>query len=373
MSTGTSNREADHVKKFFDHFGGLGKPGYKMGNFFRKVSVDVPLVNFRELTSGAVGSKGTTVYEVPFSEMYELNEASSTADSLGAQLSTATTPSIGINVDAETTPGQAFIVQWAASNVDALLFQIPLQDFDGSQNITITVRGKMASSNDKPPIYSKIVIDEADTVVADTSDTFYGSATGTYINHTITIAAADLPATGSVATIRLTPGAHGTDIMYVSSVKVTYGTLSTTDTLGGALTSVSTPALNTVNGDTDGQFRMIWAAADVSPVGFQIGLEDVDTDEDMLIKLRLGMASSNDTPTIASDVYFNEGDTKVEDTSAAAALTVGEKLITIASSDIPAAAETMSVELTPGAHNTDTLSLYKCTVVYTRKFPLDDY
>lgn len=372
MSTGTSNRESSHNKKFLDQFGGLGTRGYKMGNLLGKVIKDIPLVNFREVTSGAIGSKGSTVYEVPFAEMYELNEASSTADSLGAQLSTATTPSIGINVDAETTPGQAFIVQWAAANVDALLFQIPLHNFDGSQNMTITVRGKMASSNDTPSIYSKIVIDEADTVVADTSDTFYGSATGTYVDHTITIATADLPATGQVATIRLTPGTHGTDIMYVSSVKVTYGTLSTADNLGGVLTSVSTPALNATNGDTDGQLGIKWAASDSSPIAFQIGVADIDTTEDMQIILRMISSGTTNSPTVAADTYFNEGDTKVEDTSAAAASTVGNKAITIGAADIPSDAVTMTVELTPAAHTTDTLTLYAAWVVYCQKLPAAD-
>jgi hypothetical protein len=373
MSTGTSNRDSAHVKKMLDHHGFLGPKGYKFGNALGKVVKEIPLVNFREVTAGSVGSQGTTVYEVPFAEMYEMDEASSTADSVGAQLADNTTPALGfVSADAETTPAHAMVVQWAAGNVDAVLFQVPLEDFDGSQNVTLTVRGKMASSNDTPAIYSKIVVDEADTVVADTSSTFYGSATGVYVDHTITIAAADLPATGKTVSVRLTPAAHDTDILYVSSVKMEYGTLATADQLGGLLTSISTPALNAENGDTDGQWRIKWAASDSSPIAFMVALEDIDTDEDMQILLRLKSGGTTNSPTVASDAYFNGGDTKVEDTSAASAAAVGNKAITIASADIPSAAAVLSVELTPGAHTTDALNLYAAWVVYCRKFPCAD-
>jgi hypothetical protein len=368
MSKGTSVRNSSQKKKYFDKHGDMIY-GKRMGNFFVKREHELPLSSFRETTAGAMGSKGTYVYEVPWAEMYELNEASSTADSLGAQLSTATTPVLNIaNVDAETTPGQQFEVNWAATNVDAALFQIPLEDFDGSQNITVTLRGKMASSNDTPVVYSKIVIDEADTVVADTSDTF----TGTYANHTITIAAADLPATGNTITIRLTPAAHGTDILYMSAVKVEYGTLATADVMGGLLTAVSTPAYEIVNGDTDGQHRIAWAAGDVSPITVTKMLRGIDTTEDMQFHFRAAMASSNDTPTLSLDTYFNEGDTKVEDTTGALSGTAATVTATVAASDIPSGAEFVSVEITPGAHNTDALYVYGAWAEDCRSWPVAD-
>jgi hypothetical protein len=142
---------------------------------------------------------------------------------------------------------------------------------------------------------------------------------------------------------------------------------------GGILDKGTTPIFETENGDTNGNFRLNWAAANVDPVGFQVGLEDIDTDEDLQILLRCAMAAGGtDTPVISADSYINEADTKLSDDSDALSTTYTERKITIAAADIPSAAETLSVELTPGAHNNEALYVTKITVKYTRKLPVDD-
>lgn len=137
---------------------------------------------------------------------------------------------------------------------------------------------------------------------------------------------------------------------------------------GGILATDTTPAFETVNGDTDGQLRLLWAATNVDAIATQIVLPpDLDRTADMTLYVRGIMASTNDTPVIDIDTFFDEGDTKVSDATTAFGSTVANETATIAAADIPDTATTMSIELTPGAHGTDTLAVYAIWLQYKRK------
>jgi len=135
---------------------------------------------------------------------------------------------------------------------------------------------------------------------------------------------------------------------------------------GGILAKDSTPILEYTNGDTDSALRLNFAASDSNPIVVQIPLPpDLNAGADLVLHMRAAMAGTDDTPTIASDAFFNEGDTKVEDASAAiTGATVAEYTITIAAADIPAGAQSVSIELTPGAHTTDALYIYATWIEY---------
>ena len=137
---------------------------------------------------------------------------------------------------------------------------------------------------------------------------------------------------------------------------------------GGILAKDSTPILEYTNGDTDSAIRLNYAAADVNEIAIQIPLPpDLDVTGDIEIHLRAAMGGATDSPAMASDVFFNEGDTKVEDTvTVDQDTTVTEYTITVAAADVPAGAQTMSIELTPGAHGTDALHVYAIWIEYTR-------
>ena len=137
---------------------------------------------------------------------------------------------------------------------------------------------------------------------------------------------------------------------------------------GGLLATDTTPILEFTNGDTDSAWRMRWAAANVDPISFQVPLPpDIDEASNVTVHMLAAMGGAADTPVISADSYFNVGDTKVEDDSAAiTGTTPAEYAITIAAADVPAGAQTMTVELTPGAHGTDTLLIYAVWVEYTR-------
>ena len=137
---------------------------------------------------------------------------------------------------------------------------------------------------------------------------------------------------------------------------------------GIAITSIlhkhSLPALEFTNADTDSAIRLAWAANSSIAVAFQVPLPPhLDPSEDLTVKFYGSMAGTTDSVVVASDAFFDVGDTKVEDNSGTVT-TVTNALytITIASADIPIGARTMSVELTPGAHTTDAMYMYSCWV-----------
>jgi len=126
--------------------------------------------------------------------------------------------------------------------------------------------------------------------------------------------------------------------------------------------------LEYTNGDTDSALRLNWATSDVNPIVTEVPLPpDLDTGSDVVLHFRAAMSGATDTPTVASDAYFNEGDTKVEDVSAAVSgATYAEKTITIAAADVPAGAQTLTIELTPGAHDNSALYATAFWLEYTR-------
>lgn len=137
-------------------------------------------------------------------------------------------------------------------------------------------------------------------------------------------------------------------------------------TNASALTGATTPVLDMANGDTDSGMVLTWVASNSDAIIFQTPLPpNLDVASDVVVHFRAKSGGSTDTPTFAADSYFNEGDTKVEDTSSALGAAYAENTITIAAADVPAGAQTLTVELTPGAHTTDTIVLSAIWIEYT--------
>lgn len=132
------------------------------------------------------------------------------------------------------------------------------------------------------------------------------------------------------------------------------------------LSGATTPTVDMANGDTDSGIVMTWVASNSDAIIFQTPLPpNLDVSADIVVHFRAKSGGATDTPTIASDAYFNEGDTKVEDVSAALGAAYAEKTITIGNADITAGDQTLTVELTPGAHTTDTIVLSAIWIEYT--------
>ena len=136
---------------------------------------------------------------------------------------------------------------------------------------------------------------------------------------------------------------------------------------GGILAKDSTPILEYTNGDTDSCFRLNWAASDSNPIAIQIPLPpDLNTGAAIVLHFRAKMSGATDTPAIDIDSYFNEGDTKVSDSSAALTSSYAETTISIAAGDIPSGAQTLTIEFTPQAHTTDAIYVTATWLEYTR-------
>ena len=138
---------------------------------------------------------------------------------------------------------------------------------------------------------------------------------------------------------------------------------------GGILASDTTPILEAINAATDGCQRISWANANNDQIVTSIPLPpDIDTSKALILHTRIASISTNDAVGFTVDTFFNEGDTKVVDTSATnQTATFGEKLTTIAAADIPTTAQTMTIGLTPVAHTTDYMYLTATWLEYTRK------
>lgn len=292
----------------------------------RKKIVDVPLTILRELTTNDIGDI--------------------TAN--GGLLATDTTPTLEtVNGD---TDGELRAL-WATSNVDKVVFQIALPaDLDITQDITIKLRAKMSGATDTPAMACESFFNEGDTKVSDSSGAFSSSLE----TETITIAAADIAtdAAGGVLNVELYPGAHANDTLALYTVWV-------------ELLCSSAPRLEYVNGDTDSQMRLTFGAGVVTPIVFNITLPDnYDDTQDMTLKVYGDMSSTNDTPTIGIQSYFDIGDTAVVDTVSALGSTPAVDTATIAHADIPAGARNLTIEATIGAHATDTAYIYSIWLDY---------
>jgi len=128
---------------------------------------------------------------------------------------------------------------------------------------------------------------------------------------------------------------------------------------GGLLASDTTPILSAINGATDGAQRVTWAASNNDQVIFQLPLPpNIDEAADLVLHMRIASGGTTDAVGFTVDSFFNEGDTKVVDTSETnQTTTYAEKIATIAAADVPAGSQTLTVGLTPVAHTTDTMNL----------------
>jgi hypothetical protein len=138
---------------------------------------------------------------------------------------------------------------------------------------------------------------------------------------------------------------------------------------GGLLASDTTPILQPINGATDGCQEVVWAASNNDPVIFQIPLPpDLDDTADLVLHTRIRSGGTTDAVGFTVDSWFNEGDTKVVDTSETNQTnTWAEKIATIGNADVPAGAQTITISLTPVAHTTDNMQLSAVWLEYKTK------
>jgi hypothetical protein len=137
---------------------------------------------------------------------------------------------------------------------------------------------------------------------------------------------------------------------------------------GGVLAADTTPVLSAINDATDGCQRLLWAGSNNDQIMCSLALPpDLDTSADVTLHFRIVSGGTTDAVGFTVDTFFNEGDTKVTDTSGTnQTTTYAEVVATIGAADVPAGAQAMTIGLTPVAHTTDTLAMTACWIEYTR-------
>lgn len=137
---------------------------------------------------------------------------------------------------------------------------------------------------------------------------------------------------------------------------------------GGVLATDTTPAYEYINGATDKGHRILWAATNVDKIACSVPLPpDIDDAATMTVHFYAGMGGATDVPTLTVAAFFGVGDSDAGGATAALAATVGERSRTLTAADVLAYPNSLSLEVTPGTHGTDTVVLYATWLRYTRK------
>jgi hypothetical protein len=176
---------------------------------------------------------------------------------------------------------------------------------------------------------------------------------------------------GTVSTISgTTLGTGFIDIPLVNWRLITSNDITNAAGNGGVLGTDTTPALEYVNGDTQSTFRLLWAAGGQQVIAMQVMLPPDLDDTQPIVFHAAALMSGTDSPVLSLDSYFygvtGDGGTKVEDDTSAVVDATSEVTATIAASDVIAG--TLTIELTPGAHASDTLAVFTTWLTYTRTF-----
>jgi hypothetical protein len=148
----------------------------------------------------------------------------------------------------------------------------------------------------------------------------------------------------------------------------TSGDVSNIAANGGLLASDTTPIFR---GDSAESWELAWAASNSDIVAFQTSLpDDFDGTGDVKIELDVFSAGTPTDPASFSCLSSWDGGAQVTDSvddTATKSNAVHTLTITIAAADIPNAARRVTVELVPGAHTTDVISLVNVRFLYKRK------
>jgi len=130
----------------------------------------------------------------------------------------------------------------------------------------------------------------------------------------------------------------------------------------GVLGTNTTPSLGPVSGGgTDEMMAVTWAAGNVDKVGAQVSLPgDFNGAVDVTVGIFAKSGGDTDTPTIGIQTNWGNDDAPIADTSSAVNTDTADWAVetaTIANADIPNAARTVTIILTPGAHTADALQI----------------
>lgn len=137
---------------------------------------------------------------------------------------------------------------------------------------------------------------------------------------------------------------------------------------GGVISLDTIPTLKRVNGATDKNLRLTWAATSVIEIANAF-VYPPDLNEAAVVEVHIlaAMAAAADTPVIGVSYFEGVGDTNAGgNTAAITGATVAEYTVTIAHANIGATPKSAAIGLVPAAHGTDALHIYGIWIEYSR-------
>lgn len=139
---------------------------------------------------------------------------------------------------------------------------------------------------------------------------------------------------------------------------------------GGVPDGNTSPSLLRVNGATDKQTRIAWAASNSAELQFDVLAIPADFDglTAWTVRLSAAMAGTTDTPTVAIGVWRGVGGADIGGaTLGITGTTVGTYFRGVTGDTGTTTGTPVSIQLVPGTHTTDILYLYAAWIEYTRK------
>jgi hypothetical protein len=253
--------------------------------------------------------------------------------------------------------------------------------------VSVSVKGVDGSGNSAVAVGDMIFYVDADTpkLSKKASGYIFGFALETVNSgSTATIQVAKVAGgawTGTVSTSDLATGAVTAAKLattlktgFVSLPLTSWRLIATNDIAaknaadGGTISLDTDPTLKRVNGATDKQLRLAWAATSVIEITNSfVYPPDLDDTAAVEVHILAAMSNTNDTPTVAVGYFEGVGDTNAGgNTAAITGTTVAEYTVSIAHGDVGATPKAASISLTPAAHGTDALYIYGVWVEFTR-------
>lgn len=222
---------------------------------------------------------------------------------------------------------------------------------DNADNIIFTI----------DPINRKVIM--ADGAIFDVS------ASSDILDLTGTVTTAAIVANAVTAAKLTTTLATGPIPLPLSQArKITSNNIPNVAAVGGLLASDTDPKLERVNGATDPQLRIQWAAASVIPVQWSVPApKDFDNTQPVIVNVMAGMGGATDTPTIGVAFWPGVGGANGGGNTGALSSSIAQKTVSVPGASAGTYPSEWAVILTPAAHGTDALNLMGCWLEYTRK------
>ncbi len=185
-------RLARNANDFIAHYNTMTKYGY----------IPLPLTGWREVVdnSGDVGNIAAN----------------------GGVLASDTTPTLA----SHSSPGATYdaqVINWVASNSDRIIFQAPVpEEFTGTYDIIFQGRfGNNGNTDTTGPTIS-FFFNEYVAGVDATGDALDTTADTVFVEYTATVPAASIPADVDTVTVMLTPAAHTTNTLRMSTARIKF-------------------------------------------------------------------------------------------------------------------------------------------------------